>query len=185
MNRGFGSKFAVVVVLLFACHSGQGASEDSKQDAAGGKYHDNTADGKKSLGGSGELIHFTVSEGKKIAGIKIHGSRYGQPDAPDEDFLVYFLDEEGKDVISTQLAPYSLFKRGAEKWVNVRFKKPVDVPTEFWISLDFRPHQTKGVYVSYDTSSGGKHSKVGLPGQEPKDVDFAGDWMVELVPAKK
>jgi hypothetical protein len=161
------------------------SADDEAKKETSGKDHDNTADGKKSLGGSGELIHFSVPQGKKIAGIKIHGSRYGLPDAPDEDFLVYVLDEEGKEVLSTQRAPYSLFKRGAEKWVNVRFKKPVEVPSDFWICLDFRPHQTKGVYVSYDTSSGGKHSKIGLPGQEPKDVDFGGDWMVELVPVKK
>jgi len=149
------------------------------------KYHDNTADGKKSMGGSGELIRFKLPAGKKLAGIKVHGSRYGHPDAPDEDFLVYILDAEAKEVLSTQLAAYSLFKRGPEKWVNVRFRKPVEVPEEFWVALDFRPHQTKGVYVSYDTSSGGENSKIGLPGLEARKVDFSGDWMVELVLSKK
>ena len=161
------------------------SEEGGANNAVETKYHDNSADGKKSLGGSGQLIHFKLPAGKKLAGIKVHGSRYGMPDAPDEDFLVYVLDEDGKEVLNTQLAPYSLFKRGPEKWVNVRFRKPVEVPEEFWISLDFRPHQTKGVYVSYDTSSGGKNSKVGLPGQESSDVDFGGDWMVELVLSKK
>jgi hypothetical protein len=34
--------------------------------------------------------------------------------------------------------------------------------------------------VSYDTSTEGKHSKIGLPGQEAADVDFGGDWMIQV-----
>jgi hypothetical protein len=46
--------------------------------------------------------------------------------------------------------------------------------------LDFKAHQTKGVYVSYDSSTGGKHSKVGLPGQDSKT--FAdGEWMIRAL----
>jgi len=40
------------------------------------------------------------------------------------------------------------------------------------------------VYVSYDTSTGGKHSRVGLPGIEATQTDFGGDWMVEVQLAK-
>ncbi len=48
--------------------------------------------------------------------------------------------------------------------------------------LDFKAHQTKGVCVSYDTSTGGNHSKIGLPGEnKPRDVDFGGDWMIRAV----
>jgi hypothetical protein len=39
------------------------------------------------------------------------------------------------------------------------------------------------VYVSYDTSTGGKHSKVGLPAGEKADVEFEGDWMIRAVMA--
>jgi hypothetical protein len=98
--------------------------------------------------------------------------------------LIYFLSPDGKEVLSTQMAPYSAFNRGEEQWVTVRFAKPVEAPKEFWVCLDFRAQQTKGVYVSYDTSTGGKYSKSGLPGVEPSDVDFSGDWMIELLPWK-
>jgi hypothetical protein len=54
----------------------------------------------------------------------------------------------------------------------------------FWIALDFRAHQTKGVYVSYDTSSGGRHSLVGLPGVPMARPRFGGDWMIEAILAK-
>jgi hypothetical protein len=37
--------------------------------------------------------------------------------------------------------------------------------------------------VSYDTSTKGKHSRVGLAGddEEPKKTDFGGDWMVQAM----
>lgn len=145
------------------------------------EYGDGKADGKKSLGGSGEMIKFTTPAGNwKIKAIGIHGSRYGYPKAPDEDFLVYVLGADGAKIIHTETAPYKLFERGDEEWVKVKFKKPVEVPASFWISLDFRAHQTKGVYVSYDTGTGGEYSKVGIPGREPRDVDFEGDWMIRV-----
>ena len=176
----------LTAVLFTALLPSIGRATDGEAGGADGalKHHDDSADGKKSLGGSGEMIRFTLPPGsQKLAGIKIHGSRYGLPQAPTESFLVYVMSPNGKEVLSTQMAPYSLFERGEEKWVTVRFPKAVEVPKDFWIALDFRAGQTKGVYVSFDTSSGGKFSKTGLPGLESKDVDFGGDWMIELVPA--
>jgi RNA polymerase sigma-70 factor (ECF subfamily) len=144
-------------------------------------YGDGKPDGKKSLGGSGELIKFSLPTGKeKVKGIKIYGSRYGYPKPPDEDFVVYILSEDMKDIVHTEKAPYKLFERGENKWVEVKFKKPVEVPTPFGICLDFNAQQTKGVYVSYDTSTGGQFSKIGLPDSEIKDVRFGGDWMIQV-----
>jgi RNA polymerase sigma-70 factor (ECF subfamily) len=149
------------------------------------KYGDGRADGKKSLGGSGEMIEFQLpDDGLKIAGVKIHGSRYGLPEAPDERFLIYLLNEDQSEVVSTQMAPYSLFDRGAERWVEVTFPRPVKVPKRFWVALDFRALPAKGVYVSYDTSTGGKHSRTGLPGLKSRPTAFGGDWMIEAVLAK-
>jgi len=142
--------------------------------------------GKKSLGGSGEMIRFDLpAEGAKAAGVKIHGSRYGTPQAPDEKFVIYFLSPDQSEVLATELAPYSLFDRGPEKWVDVKFRKPVELTgKEVWIAVEFRAGRTKGVYVSYDGATDGKRSRTGLPGLEAKPVDFAGDWMIELIPAQ-
>jgi len=149
------------------------------------KYHDGTPDGVKSLGGSGEMIHFTLPEAGKIGGIKIHGSRYGLPQPPKEKFLIYFMNDKLNEIVDTRMAPYGAFQRGQkQEWVTVRFSKPGEGPKDFWVCVDFRAHQQKGVYVSYDTSTEGKHSKSGLPGIEPDDVEFGGDWMIELLPAK-
>jgi hypothetical protein len=150
------------------------------------KYGDGKADGKKSLGGSGEMIKFTMPEGyTTLTGISIHGSRYGMPQAPKEDFMIFIMDEEHAKTLYTEKASYQLFARGQEKWVNVKFKTPLQVAGTFWIALDFRPHQTKGVYVSYDTSTGGEYSLMGIPAIEPEPTDFKGDWMVQAMVGRK
>jgi RNA polymerase sigma factor (sigma-70 family) len=151
------------------------------------KYGDGRADGKRSLGGSGHLIEFSTpseSNGAKLAAVRVHGARYGTTRPPEESFLVYILSPDRTHVLHTELAPYSLFERGSERWVEITFEPPVEAPEAFWVALDFRPHQTKGVFVSYDTSTRGKHSRVGLPGIPPVEARFGGDWMVEAVLAK-
>ena len=148
------------------------------------KYGDGQADGKQSLGGSGEMIRFTASKTPaRVAALRIHGSRYGLPEPPDESFLIYFLTEDRLRILHTEMAPYTLFERGPEKWVEVAFERPVELPKTFWVALDFRPHQTKGVYVSFDNSTGGRHSLVGLPGL-PTSRSRRGDWMIEAVLAE-
>ncbi len=150
-------------------------------------YHDGKADGKKSLGGSGEIIAFTLPDADTmVTGIRIHGSRYGSMQPPKESFLIYFLNADMTELAAAQMAPYSFFKRSEDaEWVDVNFQQPIAVPKEFRIALDFRAARNKGVYVSYDTSTGGEHSKIGLPGMEAKDVGFGGDWMVEVLLAKR
>jgi len=149
------------------------------------KYNDGTPDGKKSIGGSGEMIEFSgPTEMTKVEGLRIHGSRYGDAQPPRESFLIYFLSRDQKRILHTEMAPYSLFERGAEKWVEVSFERPLELPKQFWVALDFRAHQTKGVFVSFDTSSGGKHSRQGLPGIPSIPLRFGGDWMIEAVVGK-
>jgi RNA polymerase sigma-70 factor (ECF subfamily) len=157
---------------------------DTKRPPAILSYDDGKPDGKKSYGGSGHLIRFELPDGvTKVRGIRIHGSRYGLPEAPKEDFEITFLSENRDETLHSEAAPYHLFNRGKENWVRVMFDKEVELPKKFWIALNFNPHQTKGVYLSYDTSTKGKYSRVGLPGdeEEPKETDFGGDWMVQVM----
>ncbi len=145
------------------------------------KHDDGKAENKRSIGGSGEIIKYSLPEGDwKVKGIQLHGSRYGHPAPPAENFLVYFLNEDLSEVVATERAPYRLFNRGNPRWVRIRFKKPVEVPREFWVCVNFNAQQTKGVYVSYDTSTGGQYSKIGLPQGEKRDVSFGGDWMIRV-----
>ena len=174
-HKGVAALTALVFVSALSIAAAAG-------DRATLKYGDDQADGKKSVGGSGEMIEFTLPEdGGKVAGVRIHGARYGLPEPPDERFLIYFLNDDLSEVVGTQMAPYSVFERGPEKWVEVTFSQPIEVPKRFWIALDFRAHQTKGVYVSYDTSTGGEHSRIGLPGIKPRETNPGSDWMIEAV----
>ena len=173
------SKYCFILATLFFASLTTMASTQ----LAALKYGDGQADGKQSLAGSGEMIEFTPPRDfGKIDGVRIHGSRYGLPQAPDERFLIFFLSQDRKKILHTEMAPYSRFDRGPEKWVTISFDRSIELPERFWVALDFRANQRKGVYVSYDTSTGGKHSRVGLPGTSAVETRFGGDWMVELTP---
>jgi beta-lactamase regulating signal transducer with metallopeptidase domain len=167
----------------------RGPERDSQADRPPAllSYGDGKADGKKSYGGNGHMIRFDMPEGiSKARGIRIHGSRYGVPQAPNEDIEITFLSEDRQEILDSQGAPYRLFKRGKEAWVRILFDDEVELPQKFWVALNFNAHQTKGVYVSYDTSTKGEYSRAGLPGDEdePKETDFGGDWMVQVMLAK-
>jgi len=83
------------------------------------RFGDREPEGKRSLSGSGEMIEFTPPEGGvKLSSVRVHGSRYGQPDPPDEKFLVYVLSGDQSEVVATRMAPYSLFERGPGRWVG-------------------------------------------------------------------
>jgi hypothetical protein len=145
---------------------------------------DGKPDGKKSLGGSGEMIQFEIPDGSRmLAGIEVHGSRYGTATPPDEKFLIYVLNESMTKVVATEMAPYSLFERGDERWVKIKFDEPVEFPDGGWIVLNFRAGRTKGVYVSYDADSEARRSKIGLPGMEARETGFDGDWMIRPIVA--
>lgn len=150
------------------------------------KYHDGKSEGKRSIGGSGQMIQFTVPEGyANLTAISIFGARYGTPQAPDDDFTISILDEDRANTLDTQTAPYKLFARGPEQWVTIRFKNPLPVSGKVWVCVNFNAEQTKGIYVGYDTSTGGQHSMVGLPGVEANPVDFKGDWMIQATVSRK
>jgi len=180
--------FGLIVLAHNATALAESAAPKRPPNVIG--YGDDKPDGKKSYGGSGHLIHFELPEGvTKIKGVRIHGSRYGLPQAPNEDFQITFLSDKRDETLHAETAPYKFFNRGKEQWVRVAFKNEVALPSKFWIALDFNAQQTKGVYVSYDTSTKGQYSRVGLPGdvEEPKETDFHGDWMIQLMltPPKK
>ncbi len=171
------------IVLLGISTSGLAQKSDSPSVL---KYGDGKADGKKSIAGTGEAILFAMPEGvNKVRAIKIHGSRYGYPKAPDKDFEITFLTKDIDEILHTERVPYRTFRRGKSKWVRISLKEPVEVSPEFWVVLAFNAERTKGVYVSYDTSTGGEYSRVGLPTDEEfRETDFKGDWMVQAMLAK-
>ena len=109
------NQWVIAFALMITLHSSVRAQEQTPAATAvnpGGdespalKYHDGTAEGKKSVAGTGEMITFGAPAGTKIGAIKIHGSRYGVPKAPDESFVVYVLSGDQKRVLHAELVPY-------------------------------------------------------------------------------
>ncbi|SIO35319.1 RNA polymerase sigma-70 factor, ECF subfamily [Singulisphaera sp. GP187] len=146
--------------------------------------------GKKSIAGSGHAVRFeSPGDGWTLTSVRLHGSRYGYPKPPNEDFTVYLCDENFQQIAAFPF-PYSTFKRGPEDWVRMALK-PTKVPAKFIVCVGFNPAATKGVYVSHDGQKKKKDgdspsSFTGLPGDTPQP--FAqGNWLirVRLEPPKK
>lgn len=183
-----GLTLAVFVTVLLGANF-RSAAEDQTTEVAKPvlllKYGDGKANGKKSLGGTGEMIRFELPDTQqKVKALRIHAARYGTPQAPDEDVDITFVSDDETEIIDNQTVPYARFRRGQSRWVTLKFDEPVEVPETFWVIFDFGAERTKGVYVSYDTATGGKHSRIGLPGADSREVDFGGDWMVQLILTK-
>ncbi len=146
------------------------------------RYGDGKADGKKSVAGSCEAIKFLrPSDQQQLRGVRIHGSRYGHAKAPDEDVEITVVDKDNRNVVHIEFVPYKKFKKGESRWSTIVFEEPVDVPAEYWVLLDFNAERTQGVYISFDTSTAGQHSKLAVPGGDFHEVSTGGDWMVQAL----
>jgi len=145
---------------------------------------DDTAEGKRSLAGSGHAVLFYRPEGvKSVVAVQIFASRYGYPQAPEEDFHVYLLDQDQK-VIKDLTYPYGLIGRGDERWYTLK-TEPVAVPERFYVALSFDPHQTKGVYLGIDENAEEFHSYEGLPRRGIRPVSERCNWMIRVILARE
>jgi hypothetical protein len=137
---------------------------------------DGTMAGKQSIAGGGHAVQFEVEgDSNYVTSVRLHGSRYGEPRAPKEDFNVWICDEQFKP-IATFHFPYGSFARAAPVWKTFKVK-PTKVPSKFIVCFGFNPHQTKGVYVSYDAEGSG-NSSIGVPGSSEPEPFEKGDWMI-------
>ncbi|MBT3270177.1 hypothetical protein HN371_23730 [Candidatus Poribacteria bacterium] len=148
------------------------------------KHDDGTMDGKRSIAGSGHAVLFDRPDGEwDVTRVQVYGSRYGYPQAPDEDFNVYIADAD-MNVLAQVGAPYARFARGEWAWVLVDVPATA-APEQFYVCVTFDPAQTKGVYVGCDESVTQTHSKRALPGAHVADVNGAFDWMIRAVIAPR
>ena len=139
---------------------------------------DNSAEGEKSIGGSGQAGQFErPGKATAVVAVEIFGSRYGLPQAPDEDFHVYLLDEKQK-ILKDLPYPYASVERGQQRWYTLPVPR-VPVPERFFVALSFNPGQTKGVYLGVDENVKESHSYTGLPNRGFQAFS-GGDWMVRV-----
>ncbi len=164
----------------FVQSGGEGVVSGEPQEL---KADDGRPAGKRSIAGGGHAVRFEAPEGSwAVTAVRLHGSRYGYPAPPKEDFHVWICDEDFQ-VLSDNKLPYRLFQRGQEDWVTLRVR-PTNVKQSFLVCVGFNPAQTKGVYVSHDGEGSGK-SMVALP-DGPRRPFENGDWMIRAMikPAK-
>jgi RNA polymerase sigma-70 factor (ECF subfamily) len=137
-----------------------------------------TMAGKRSLAGGGHAIRFEApGEGWYLTAVKVHGSRYGAVEAPEEQFTIYLCDEKFNRIAAFSF-PYVSFRRGEAEWVTLDVN-PTQVPAKFMICAEFNPTARKGVFVSHDGGGGGS-SFTGLPGEKGQPFP-KGDWMIRAV----
>ena len=153
------------------------------------KYDDGSSEGKLSTAGAGQAVVFKAPAGDwAVDSVQIYASRYGEAEAPNEDFHTYICDKDF-EVLKDIAKPYRIFERTeGPKWYTINFP-PVKVSGGFYICFFFNPTATKGVYVYYDKDcKAHPHSKSALPWTFVHDVGDDGyfDWMIRahLVPAR-
>jgi hypothetical protein len=108
------------------------------------KHDDGPQEDKRSMTGAGHAVRFECPNGEKwyVEAVSIHGSRYGTPRAPDEDFQVVIANNDLTQTSEIK-KPYSLFKRGKEDWVRFGID-PIEVQGAFHVAVFFNPTRTKG-----------------------------------------
>jgi hypothetical protein len=150
------------------------------------KHDDGSQEDKRSMTGGGQAVRFECPDDETwyLKAVSVHGSRYGTGKAPDENFKVVVASD---DLTLRQEIdkPYSLFKRGKEKWVRFSLD-PVEVSGAFHVAVFFNPTRTKGVYVGIDTDSTPTHSAIVLASDpDKKQSDLQGDWMIRAYLTKE
>ena len=140
-------------------------------------YDDGIMDTKLSSSGCGYTVLFRAPEGSwQLDGVKLFGSRYGTDEPPKEDFSIYVCDEDFNPLHTIRL-PYGIFERGEERWYDLKFD-PVDVPSKFYVCVDFQATASKGVYVGQDAKAERSHSYMALPYTYVGDMRSKVDWMI-------
>ena len=139
--------------------------------------HDNgVMASKSSIAGGGHAVKFKVDgESSYVTSVSLHGSRYGEARPPKEKFKVWICDAQFKPIATFEF-PYASFTRDNPGWKSFRVR-PTRVPGDFIVCFGFNPHQTKGVFVSYDDKPG-ETSLVGVPGQDEPKPFAKGNWLI-------
>jgi len=146
--------------------------------------HDNgSMAGKSSIAGGGHAVRFKVDgDSWCVTSVSLHGSRYGYPQPPKENFNLWICDAQFKP-IATFHFPYSSYTRADPVWKSFRIR-PTRVPQDFIVCFGFNPQQTKGVYVSYDGKPG-ETSMTGVPGEGEPQPFAKGNWLIRCKVEKR
>jgi hypothetical protein len=143
-----------------------------------------TMSGKRSIAGGGHAVKFKVEGNSNyVTSVSLHGSRYGMPQPPREDFHVWICNANFKPIATFKFR-YSAFTRGNPDWKKFTIK-PTKVPEDFIVCFAFNPQQTKGVFVSHDNKKPSETSLVGIPGRGEPEPFTEGNWLIRCKVEKR
>jgi hypothetical protein len=142
------------------------------------RYDTDHSDGMLSTAGSGHAVVFRrPPDGWAVDAVEMFGSRYGEPEPPQEDFSIFICDQDF-GVIKEIKEPYGGLVYGDEpKWHHFGFS-PVRVPEGFYICIFFNPTYTKGFYMHYEKGHVKSHSFSALPWSFVQG--YENDWMIRV-----
>ena len=118
-----------------------------------------------------------------VTSVSLHGSRYGEVRPPKENFNVWICDAQFKPIATFRVPLQLLYPRATLSGSRSAFA-PTRVPADFIVCFGFNPHQTKGVYVSYDSQQS-KTSMVGVPGESEPTPFAKGNWLIRCKVEKR
>jgi hypothetical protein len=110
-----------------------------------------------SYGGMGYAVRYSVPDPSKswwCVSVNIYGESYGS--AGKNFFTISFMDMDGR-VYARSEHPMTFFSATPE-WKIVRIT-PTQLPSEFWVIVDFKSTKEQGVYIGY-ANTGGQSSMV-------------------------
>lgn len=179
--KPFGLFFPVWMIAAAAVFSSTAAADEYLTWSNGGESSDQIT----CIGGYGHAVRLEVADSSKTwwaVAVKVYGEAYGGGTVGRDVFTISFIDMDGK-VYAQSEHPRTLFTN-EPAWRIIKIT-PTELPSEFWVVVDFQPNKEKGVYVGY-VNNGGGHSMLSDPacrlvplvGDDGKDWQV--DWCIEV-----
>jgi hypothetical protein len=172
----------------FVTEQSQEKSQPTKKPPAAKETRELSLDngqmsGKRSIAGGAHAVKFKVDgDSNYVTSVSLHGSRYGMPQPPKENFNVWICDSNFKPIATFHFR-YGAFTRSDPVWKSFTIK-PTRVPSEFIVCFGFNPQATKGVYVSHDNKPS-QTSSVGIPGRGEPQPFTQGNWLIRCKVEKR
>jgi len=148
------SGLAALIFLAFLFSAALPALGDETLDVSKGNQ-----DGQDSYGGRGYAVRYALPRSAPnwwAISVNIHGEAYGSGVGISDFFTISFMDMAGK-VYARSEHPITLFDSQPE-WKTVRIT-PTELPAEFWVVVDFKANEQKGVFIG-NANTGGAQSML-------------------------
>jgi len=154
------------------------------------RYDNGTFEEMQSMGGTGQVVQFTVPEEGgpfTLKRVLVCGGYYGQPgtDGESNQGHLAICTADGT-ILSQQVFRYDEFYWSSTPcWTSIPLATPVEVTDDIYVITDMNSRPTPGIYVGYDTEGDACHSQIGAPGSTktwtPRNADpQKSNWCIRV-----